>query len=181
MSSKYREPADSFTLWAWGIGSFIIVAFIVFIIFAVKSENSQERQKQANQTYSGDEQGAPVAELNEKFFDAGPLKNKTDPVTHSFTLTNAGKSDLIVNKLTTSCHCTTAQLTYNGESSKKWGMASGSDWQVAIKPGGIATISIEYDPTKMISDGLIKRGIYIGTNDPKNPELTYEMDMENNL
>lgn len=181
--SNYNRGNNSRDLTPWivvGIVVILILLFVVFFAYTIKSGRGSKTDNDST-TYTSDEALAPRAVLSKKYFNAGQLKNKTDLVTHSFNLSNQGQSNLVISKLTTSCHCTTAQLIYDGRSSQKWGMASGSDWQVSIKPGDTAVINIEYDPKKMISDGLIQRAIYIITNDPKQPELTYQMDVENNL
>ncbi|MEK9156207.1 MAG: DUF1573 domain-containing protein [Patescibacteria group bacterium] len=175
MNKTGRDPT---MLIAFIVGAILFAALVIFVLIASRSEDGK---RAAVQTYSGAAEDAPRVVLSQDYFNYGPLKNKFDIITHSFTITNEGKSDLFVYKLTTSCHCTTAQLIYNNESSPKWGMTSSQLWYVPIKPGESATVVIEYDPKQMINDGLIQRAIYIGTNDPESPELTYKFDAENNL
>ena len=95
---------------------------------------------------------AAVAEFNENSFDFGTIK-QGEKKEHTFTLTNAGKSDLHIRRVRTSCGCT------------------------AVAPAKKVIAAGETAPIKVTFDSRGKRGrqsksITVITNDPKNPTTT---------
>ena len=95
---------------------------------------------------------APVAKFDEQSFDFGDM-NQGDKKEHTFTLTNSGKSDLIIRNVRSSCGCT------------------------AVAPSKKVIAAGETAPIKVTFDSRGKRGrqsksITVITNDPKNPTTT---------
>lgn len=92
---------------------------------------------------------APVASFSDKAYDFGEMK-QGDKKEHTFTLTNDGKSDLIIRNIRASCGCTAVTP------SKK-----------VIGPGESAPIKVTFDSRG--KRGRQTNSITIITNDPKMP------------
>ena len=99
-----------------------------------------------------------------------PLKNDIgtviygDVARYAIKVKNVGDQDLAIQKLSTSCGCTKAQIA---ESDK------------IIAPGKEVEINVSFDPAVHKDDsdvGEIVRVIYIKSNDPKNPEVQSELN-----
>lgn len=92
---------------------------------------------------------APIAKFSEKTHDFGNIK-QGDKKEYTFTLTNAGKSDLIIRNVRSSCGCT------------------------AVAPASKVIAAGQSAPIKVTFNSRGKRGrqsktITVITNDPKNP------------
>lgn len=92
---------------------------------------------------------APVANFEPKTHDFGEMK-QGDKRTHTFMLTNTGKSDLLIRRVRSSCGCTAVAP------SKK-----------VIAPGEKAPIEITFDSRG--KRGRQSKSITVITNDPKTP------------
>lgn len=95
---------------------------------------------------------APVATFSEETHDFGMMK-QGDKKEYTFTLSNSGKSDLIIRNVRSSCGCT------------------------AVAPATKVIAAGESAPIKVTFDSRGKRGrqsktITVITNDPKNPTKT---------
>lgn len=89
------------------------------------------------------------AEFDNRQFDFGNIPDDK-PVEHSFKLTNTGKSNLIIRKISASCGCTAVQPA-----------------KTTILPGESTVIKAIYNP-KGSKAGNQKKAITVITNDPKN-------------
>ncbi|WP_321342820.1 DUF1573 domain-containing protein [uncultured Draconibacterium sp.] len=101
---------------------------------------------------------APVANFNEKSVDFGEMK-QGDKKDHTFTLTNNGKTDLIIRRVRSSCGCT------------------------AVAPSKKVIAAGETAPIKVTFDSRGKRGrqsksITVITNDPKTPTSTLRISSQ---
>ncbi|MEK7680790.1 MAG: DUF1573 domain-containing protein [Patescibacteria group bacterium] len=99
-----------------------------------------------------------------------PIKNDIGTVVYgevaryAIKIKNIGDQDLIIQKISTSCGCTKAQIT---ESDK------------IIAPGKEVDVNVSFDPATHKDDsdmGEIIRMIYIKSNDPKTPEVQSELN-----
>lgn len=95
---------------------------------------------------------APVASFEPTSFDFGDM-NQGDKKSHTFQLTNGGKTDLIIRRVRSSCGCTAVAP------SKK-----------VISPGETAPIEVTFDSRG--KRGRQSKSITVITNDPKNPTAT---------
>lgn len=94
---------------------------------------------------------APVARFDESVYDFGSMKQNAS-VEHDFVFTNAGKSDLIIRKVTSSCGCTAVQPKDN-----------------VIKPGTSSSVKAIFSSGNR--SGKQSKAITIITNDPKQPQI----------
>jgi len=74
-----------------------------------------------------------------------------------YTVKNTGNADLIIEKVSVSCECTTAELEKN-----------------TILPGESAELRVKFDPAEDNLFGDIQRIIYLRSNDPAKPEAEAE-------
>jgi hypothetical protein len=89
----------------------------------------------------------PVAE-----FDFGTIPSGPDDVSQVFDIQNTGTEVLEVRNVTTSCGCTTAQLSSS-----------------VIPPGTRAELTAVFDPDYHDAEGPVTRIIWLETNDPDQP------------
>jgi len=92
----------------------------------------------------------PQISLSEEEWDFGKIKEDERPV-HIFTIKNTGGEELIISRVRASCGCTAIMLS--------------SDH---IPPGKSAELKTTFNPTGY--EGLVKKDIYIESNDPQRPK-----------
>jgi len=120
---------------------------------------------------------APRIEIKKTERDLGTISQSQGVVSTDFEFSNVGKSDLVVNKLSSSCGCTSASVVYNGEEGPEFAMEghgkeNPKDWEVAIKPGDSAILRVFYDPTVHPDlEGAVTRTVSIMSNDPVEFEI----------
>ena len=90
---------------------------------------------------------APQVKFNSTTFDFGTI-TQDNPVEHKFTLTNTGKSNLLIHKVKASCGCTAVSPDKN-----------------VIAPGDSTVIKAIFNPAGKM--GNQKKSISVITNDPK--------------
>ncbi len=95
---------------------------------------------------------APVASFEPTTFDFGDMK-QGEKKSHTFQLTNAGKTDLVIRRVRSSCGCTAVAPSKN-----------------VIAPGETAPINVTFDSRG--KRGRQSKSITVITNDPKNPTAT---------
>lgn len=135
-----------------------------------------ESQKEEIQDYMSEiaPQNPAQLELSAERYDFGKVSQSDGVVSTTFTVTNAGKNNLIIENLDTSCMCTTASLTYDGKEGPVFGMSMhGSNpqgYSLVIPPGDSAELNVYYDPLahgKQDKPEMdITREVTIVSNDP---------------
>jgi len=122
-----------------------------------------------------------IAELEQDLGKIGQAKGKTFT---DFNFENQGQSNLIINKLNSSCGCTSATVIYKGTEGPEFSMdmpnkKNPTDWQVSISPGDTATLRVYYDPAvhpDLI--GPVTRTVSIFSNDPVSFEQKVTITLE---
>lgn len=149
--------------------------------FANESERSALREK----LLANAPKDAPKITAADVKKDLGTVSLKKGTVTTEFTIKNTGKTDLVINKLSSSCGCTSASLVYQGTEGPRFYMAGhGQDepdasWQVAIAPGDEAQIKVHYDPTVHPDlTGPVTRTVSVHSNDPVDFETKLTITLE---
>jgi hypothetical protein len=89
---------------------------------------------------------APVVVFNSTDFDFGSIPGNAK-VEHDFTLTNKGKSDLLIRKVNATCGCTVVHPS-----------------KTVIPPGESTSIHVTYNPQGR--SGADKKAVTVITNDP---------------
>ncbi len=92
-----------------------------------------------------------------------------------FEIKNEGSEALKLYNVTTSCACTSAQLSLNDKVSPLFGMHSKSGYVMEVPAGEAATLKVVYDPNFHGPNGVgaISRQVSVATNDPDKAELTF--------
>jgi hypothetical protein len=107
-----------------------------------------------------DLENAPVFKLAETTVDLGKVPGSTAKEVE-FRFTNAGKTDLILRHVRSTCGCTAVQQGQQG---------------VGIKPGQSSSIKAVFNTGTY--KGKVTKAIYVYTNDPKNSEVVLMLNAD---
>lgn len=123
---------------------------------------------------------SPRIELTEERYDFGNVSEAGGEVATTFTVMNAGAEDLVITNLLTSCGCTSATLTVDGQEGPRFGMHNNpTDWSATISAGDEAVLTVYYDPTVHPDlRGPVTREITIFSNDPVNFQQRVKITLE---
>jgi hypothetical protein len=134
--------------------------------FVDKAKQEEFRKKLSRQAPAD----RPIIVVSPLSKDLGNISRQKGIVVVFFKIENKGKSDLVINKLETSCGCTSASIVYQGLEGPKFSMDMGQkipDWQIVIPAGEAAQLKVYYDPNfHKDFQGYALREIYIYSNDP---------------
>ena len=119
-------------------------------------------------------QGRAKIEINPLEYDAGTVSMAAGLVKKTYEIKNTGDGDLKIDRIWTSCHCTTARLKVGEKVSSEFGMDGSSPfWSQKIAPGQTGYLEVTFDPAYHGPAGLgpVIRAIYLSTNDPQNKKV----------
>ena len=125
----------------------------------------------------------PAISLTPASFDFGDVSQKEGIVSTYFDLKNEGKSDLIINKMDTSCGCTSAAIVFDQKEGPRFampghGVENPVGWEVVIPPGESAKLKVYYDPSVHLDfRGFAIREITIYSNDPIDFEKKVQVEL----
>ncbi|MFH2014063.1 MAG: DUF1573 domain-containing protein [Patescibacteria group bacterium] len=115
----------------------------------------------------------PKMTIEPLFYDLGDVSQKNGIVTTFFDIKNEGNKDLIINRLETSCGCTSASIIYKDQEGPIFSMSGHGineeikDWQILISPGEKVQLKVYYDPNVHPDfRGTAVREIHVFSNDP---------------
>lgn len=145
-----------------------IVAGLVVLL------TSSQKPAPATATYSSTQSDRPKAEPGQIFFDLGTIK-VSDVKVQEYTFKNSGTKPLQILNINTSCGCTAGQIIYKGDTSKEYSMHNQSGYVTEVDPGDTAVIRLTYRPATMPVYGVVERAVFVTTNDPENPKLTFSI------
>lgn len=116
-------------------------------------------------------------QVDKTTYDWGNISMQKGKVEKTFQIENTGISDLKLYNVSTSCHCTTAQLILNGQESPLFGMNSKSPYVMVVQKGSKADLKVVFDPAFHGPNGVgaISRRILVSTNDPGNAQLSFSL------
>lgn len=127
---------------------------------------------------------APKLVFESTSADLGDVKQSLGITSTIFNFKNEGKNDLVINKIETSCGCTSASVIYQGKEGPVFTMPGHgkeegpADWQIAIAPGDSAKLKVYYDPnTHKDLQGPVTRTVTVFSNDPVNFETTVKIEL----
>lgn len=115
-------------------------------------------------------------EARETVADLGEMK-VSDVKSRDFVIKNVGENPLQITSVSSSCNCTVGQIVYNGQTSREYGMHAPGKFVNEIAVGDTAIVRVIYKPYIMPVYGPVTRDVYVGTNDPQNPRLTFTVKM----
>ena len=114
----------------------------------------------------------PIISLSPESYDFGDISQKEGITATFFELANKGKSDLVIDRIETSCGCTSAAIVYQEEEGPRFAMPGHGideeigDWQISLAPGETAQLKVYYDPNAHPDfRGAAIREVYIFSND----------------
>ena len=148
--------------------SAVLIFFVGIIALVSINGNGDNSNKIA---YS-----ASVLMATESSFDFNTISMKDGNVSHQFEVKNEGKESVIIEKIYTSCMCTSAMII--DVSGKKWGafgMHSSSKTKIEVDAGELIIVEAIFDPNAHGPSGvgLAERSIYLETNSAKSPKLEF--------
>lgn len=149
----------------------VIAAYVKkYGLDAFANKNQAEEFKKELAAKAPDDR--PIIFLNLESINLGDVSEAKGEMNTTFEITNTGKSDLIINKLDTSCGCTSTTIVFAGKEGPRFAMTghgidSPTDWSVTIPQGQSAQLKVYYNPS-VHKDfrGEAVREIYIFSNDP---------------
>lgn len=152
----------------------IIIGVILFTIFLLGGSIFVLSNGGINAQAINITQNAKV-NISEKQFDWGSIQYSGPKATKVFTIKNSGTEPLQLTKVKTSCTCTTAQISIDGNNSPLFSMHAGSPWVGEVAPGKEAQIEIVFDQTFHGPSGVgpIERYITVETNDANQPNIEF--------
>ena len=100
----------------------------------------------------------PTISISEEEWDFGKIKEDERPV-HIFTIKNTGREELVISRVRSSCGCAATMLSSDN-----------------IQPGKSAELEVTFNPTGY--NGLVKKDIYIESNDPQLPKAKITVIIE---
>lgn len=152
------------------IGAVVIVMLVGIVIIASKEGSTNS----SIPSYLSSDSEKPKVETDSLFADLGKMK-VSDEKSAVFKITNIGNKPLSLFSISSSCDCTVGKVTVNGVSSPELGMHSTSNYQASLNPSESATVEVIYRPFVMPVKGEVGRDVYVKTNDPGNPMLTFSI------
>jgi hypothetical protein len=115
--------------------------------------------------------------VTEMTYDFGTISMKDGNVVHNYEIKNEGVESVIIDKVYTSCMCTTAYITdKGGKRHGKFGMPGHgvlTNTNITVPSGESVTLEAIFDPAAHGPSGvgLARRNIYIETNSKQSPKL----------
>jgi hypothetical protein len=127
-------------------------------IFGWHDMNNLPDPNQAGQVVPAD-QPQPNVDMPLAEYDFGSIPSGPGNVSQLFHIENRGAEVLEVSNVTTSCGCTTAELSSS-----------------VIPPGKRADLTVVFDPDYHDAVGPVKRIVWLETNDPDQPVVEVSFD-----
>jgi len=161
------------------VGGIIVIGIAVWAMSG-SGGNSVDNGDNNGGEVVGSSASALVA-VAEDNFDFGAISMKDGDVTHDFKIKNNGSEPIIIQKVFTSCACTTAFVTDASDKEYgKFGMPGHKGilpkTKIEIAPGDSVTLKAVFNPAKHgpAGVGLAKRSIYVETNSSETPEVEFQ-------
>jgi len=128
---------------------------------------------------------APKITVSESEQDLGEVSQAGGIITAEFSIKNEGQSNLIINKLSSSCGCTSGSVVYQGNEGPRFYMSGhgyeelDGEWSVSIAPDDEAFVKVYYDPSVHPDlEGAVTRTLSIHSNDPIDFETQLTIALE---
>lgn len=115
-----------------------------------------------------------VLSMKENYFDFSTISMADGKVTHDFELRNDSEENVVIEKVFTSCMCTSATVTTSaGKRYGIFGMHGKAGSNIEIESGDSAIVTVTFDPAAHgpSAVGMVKRMVYLDTNSQERPKL----------
>lgn len=150
----------------------LVVGFFIMLFGMAFLATKGQKPEPATLSYKKEDADRPKAEVLTSLIDVGEMKvNEIKEV--SFQLKNVGNKPLQILNINSSCNCTFGQITYKDLTTKQFGMHKQSGYVTDVAPGDSVTVKVIYNPSIMPVYGNVSRDVYVSTNDPDSPKLTF--------
>lgn len=146
----------------------------------VDKNKAKELRKELIKTAPADR---PIISLTPDSYDFGDVSQKAGKVYAYFHIKNEGRSDLVIDRMDTSCGCTFVAIVYKDQESPYFTMPGhgyeNPKWDgVSIPPGETAQLKVMYDPdVHKDFRGFAIREIYVYSNDPIDFEKKVKIEL----
>ncbi len=147
--------------------------------------NESDRNALRDKLLANAPKDAPKITTTDVKRDLGVVSMKKGTVTTEFTIKNDGKSDLVIDKLASSCGCTSGSIIYEGEEGPRFYMpghghdAPDANWNVSVAPGKKAQVKVYYDPSVHPDlTGPVTREVTVHSNDPVDFEKKFTITLD---
>lgn len=114
-------------------------------------------------------------------FDFGTISMANGKVNHEFSVVNYGDEAVRIEKVYTTCMCTTATISdETGNELGKFGMpghgGASSAADITVAPGKTVRINAVFDPAAHGPSGIgfAQRSVYLETNSQKFPKVEFD-------
>lgn len=159
----------------FGIG---IVTIVILVMIVWLGRPTGENAK----TAGADTIQESTLKADELSFDFGVISMAKGKVNHRFSVTNSGTDPLVINKLYTSCMCTTASLYVGEKNYGPFGMpghASIPSVDVSLAPGATAQVEAVFDPAAHgpAGVGTISRVVVLENSAGKPVEISFSANV----
>ena len=152
----------------------IILTIALILIIGVMAFVSKDEDPS---TLSSAKYSSSTLTSSESDFDFKTISMKDGEVSHMFEFKNNGTEPVKIEKVYTSCLCTTAYITdSSGKKYGKFGMQGHglpAKTNIEVAPGETALVEAIFDPNAHGPSGvgLAQRTLYFETNSAKSPRL----------
>lgn len=122
--------------------------------------------------------GQGKIEISPLEYDAGTVSMAEGLVKRTYEIKNTGEGDLKIDRIWTSCMCTTARLKVGDETSPEFGMHDNPVfWSQKIAPGQISYLEVVFDPAFHGKQGIggIIRAVYVSSDDAQNQKTEVKL------
>lgn len=135
---------------------FLLLPVLLFFACAPKQKEPSENVSTKSEKITG----STEIEFNEDIHDFGNLVSG-EIVIFTFTLTNVGKHNLIIENINTDCGCVQTKFSKN-----------------AVKPGETGNIEVEFDSSGLFGNQFKSIEIYANTKELKHLAIFAEVKNE---
>lgn len=161
LSKVRREKIKRITIISFSI---LIIGGIAFVL--ANYSRPEQGEKEISET-----QGTAKIEIDPLRYDAGTVSMADGLVKYTYEIKNQGDGALKIDRIWTSCMCTTARLKVGDKESPEFGMHTGlTSWFEEIAPGEKGFLEVAFDTALHGLQGIGEniRAVYLSTNDPQN-------------
>lgn len=152
------------------IGAVTLAIFAGITVFSLLESKNETKGQVAS--YQTSDSSRPKVTASAFFSDLGNM-TVSEEKTAEFIIKNEGDKPLQLFNISSSCDCTFGQVIINDAKSPEFSMHAKSGWRGEIKSGEQAKLLVIYRPKIMPVKGVVTRDVYVATNDPTSPKLTF--------
>lgn len=125
-------------------------------------KHMEEEHRNGGMMHSDVSENNPVAETHDSMHDFGRINTEDGVVSTTFEIENHGRGTLKIGEISTSCGCTSAEVD-----------------KTELEFNETANLTVNFDPNfHEEPGGQFKRSVFVKTNDPKLPEMQFDVSVE---